>query len=190
MMVLDRIPGTGSNEPDLTRGKGGGRLRISVVHTTIEGTLAALNAAAQHARGLCADIAIIVTEVVPFRYPLEAAPVPVGFFEALCLALIEESGLEKSACDIEIHFCRDQAACLEAVLRPKSLVVIGAKRCLWPRRERRLEKALKLKGFDTVLVRAKSRSIESCSERVVRRMTVEGGPRGHLCEHSGRFDLH
>lgn len=192
MMVKDRILGGETHCGDLgpVRDSRGGRLRISVVLTTIEGTLAALNMAARCAKGLCADIALIVTEVVPFRYPVEMAPVRVCFFEALCVALIEESRMEKNACDIEVYFCRDQVACLEGALKPKSLVVIGAERCWWRRRERGLEEALNRRGFDAILVCAASHSMDSNSQRIAHRLAVEGEARAHLCERSGRFDLH
>lgn len=169
---------------------GGSRLRIYVLYTTIEGTLAAVNTAAQHARDLGAGLTIVVADVVPFRYPVEAAPVSASFYETLCRALIEESRLEKNTCEIEVYFCRDQAACIEQVLKPKSLVVLGATKSWRNRHERRLEKALKQKGFDTVFVLAEGRSLIPSVDRIVHRMAVEDGARAHLCEHSGRFDLH
>jgi hypothetical protein len=192
MIVKDRIfegePHCG--DPGFVRDHRGGRLRISVVFTTIEGTLAALNMAATCAKGLCADIAIVVADVVPFRYPVETAPVRACFFETLCAAMIEESRLEKNACDIEVYFCRDQIACLQSALKPRSLVVIGAERCWWRRRERRLEEALTLRGFDALLVCTASPAIESCSRRIVNRLAAEEEAKAHLCERSARPDLH
>jgi hypothetical protein len=192
MMVKDRILGGEPHcgDPGFIRDHRGGRLRISVVFTTIEGTLAALNMAARCAKGLCADIAIVVAEVVPFRFPVEMPPVRVRFFEGLCVALIEESKLEKNACNIEVYFCRDQVACLESALKPKSVVVIGAERGWWRRRERGLEEALNRRGFDAIFVCAASSSSESCSQRIAHRLAVEEEARAHLCERSGRLDLH
>src|ERR1700730_2709004 len=66
------------------------RLRVIVVFTMIEGTLAALKSATKFAEALGAEIALLVTEVVHFRYPLETPPVSADFFHRLCVALIEE----------------------------------------------------------------------------------------------------
>lgn len=193
MLVKDRILGgeTHCGDPDPIRDEHDDRLRVSVVFTTIEGTLAALDMAAKCAKGLCADIAIVVAEVVPFRYPVEAAPVRTGYFETLLLALIEESRLERNACDIEVHFCRDQVTCLQGALRPKSLVVIGAEKKGWRgRRERRLEEALNMQGFDAILVHAAPSSRESCSLKIARRLADKAEAMAHSCDRSGRLDLH
>jgi hypothetical protein len=63
-----------------------------VILTTIEGTLAALRAAANLARGLRAEIALLVAEVVYMRYPVEHPPVGSSFFERLGTALAAEIG--------------------------------------------------------------------------------------------------
>jgi hypothetical protein len=99
-----------------------------VLLTTIEATLAALNRAAHFAKGLDVEIVLVVTDVVSFHYPLENPPVAAYFFERLCFALIDESNLDADKVNIEIYFCRDRVQCLQLILKPRSLVVIGAKK--------------------------------------------------------------
>jgi hypothetical protein len=192
MIVADRIVGgeTHSGDPVPHLERHGDRLRVSVIYTSIEGTLAALHTASGCAKGLCADIAIVVAEAVPFRYPVAAPPVRVSFFEKVCQALIEEARLERNRCDIEVHFCRDQVACLESTLRPKSLVVIGARKSWWRRRERGLERALNERGFDALLVYSGSKSVATRSDKLIERLAAQADGKVHVCERSGRLDLH
>lgn len=173
-MILDRVRSvnldgeTHDGEPDLFNGADRGRMPVTVVFTTIEGTLAALNAAAHLSQGLGAQIAICVTEVVSFRYLIQGLPDSISFFQRLCTALVNESCLDDVG--IEVHLCRDQVECLEARLRPRSIVIIGARRCWWPWRERHLERALNKRGFDALLIKANAGGLASRPEMVVQRM--------------------
>ena len=142
-------------------------LRISVILTTIAGTLAALRAATNLARGLRAEIVLVVAEVVYFRYPLEHPPVGSSFFEKLGTALVAELDLAGNTVDLEIHFCRDQLRCLEQSLPPRSLVMIGAKKCWWRARERNLERALRERGHDVISVCASAKPGEAHAGRVI-----------------------
>lgn len=143
-----------------------GRIRVVVVFTTIEGTLAALKSAAEFAEALNAEITLLVTQAVYFRYPVENPPVSADFLYRLCVALIEELELDSDAVDIEIRFCRKQLECLQHTLQPRSVVVIGARKSWWRKPERKLERALKRMGHEVLLVsagvldsRARSRSV-------------------------------
>ena len=142
-------------------------LRITVILTTIAGTLAALRAATNFARGLRAEIVLLAAEVVYFRYPLEHPPVGSSFFERLGTALVAELDLAGNTVDLEIHFCRDQLRCLEQSLPPRSLVMIGAKKCWWRGRERNLERALSERGHDVISVRAGRKPGEAHVGRVI-----------------------
>jgi hypothetical protein len=163
-------------EPGLSLDSHPHRLRITVVFTTIEGTLAALDTAASFARDLRAEIAIVVTEVVSFRHPLDSPPGDWHFFERMCLALIGESRLDANNVSFKVHFCRDSNRCLELSLSPHSLVVIGARNCWWPRRERELERVLHQFGHDVVLVRATAMSEKARAQAVVDRLLEEEQP--------------
>jgi hypothetical protein len=142
-------------------------LRITVILTTIAGTLAALRAATKLARGLRAEIVLLVAEVVYFRYPLQHPPVGSSFFERLGTALVAELDLAGNTVDLEIHFCRDQLRCLEQSLPPRSLVMMGSQKGWRRRRERTLERALMERGHDVIAVRAGAKPGAAQAGRVI-----------------------
>ncbi len=134
------------------------RLRVTVVFTTAEGTIAALRTAGGLAKNLGARIALVVTEVVPFHFPLDHPPVSIEFLERRPINLVYESGIQAEEVSIEICLCRDQKQCLRQMLSPRSLVVIGGRRRWWCRRERKLEQLLRLLGHHVIFVDVKVRS--------------------------------
>lgn len=146
------------------------KMRVTVVLTSIEGTIAALTAAAALSRNLAAEIVIHVFDVVYFRYPLERPPVFPAFFEKLCLALIEESNLDSYAINIEVHYCRDQLLSLKQTLKRRSLVVVGMEKSWWPKREKKLASDLSKLGHDVLLVYAMSNPAGSHTPSVTQRM--------------------
>jgi hypothetical protein len=129
----------------------GPHLRLTVVFTTPEATLAALRTADELARGLDALIALIAIEVVPFQLPLDRPPVPIDFCQQRLLGLVSESGIDADAVRIEISLCRDRRQCLQQILRPRSLVVLGGMSHWWSR-ERKLEQWLSVLGHQVVFV--------------------------------------
>jgi hypothetical protein len=182
-MVLNRYVGDAephSGDPSPFVESDSGRLRVIVVFTTIEGTLAALKSAAKFAQALNAEITLLVTQVVYFRYPLESPPVSADFLCRLCVALIEELkseelrtdelGLDGDAINIDIQFCREQVPCLEFALKPRSVVVIGARKSWWRKPERKLERALKRRGHDVLLVGDGASDYRARVESVVHRL--------------------
>lgn len=52
-------------------------LRVTVVHTTAEATIAALRTAARLAAGLGAELVLLSAEEVPLQFALAEIPVPV-----------------------------------------------------------------------------------------------------------------
>jgi len=146
------------------------KLKVVVVFTSIEGTIAALTAAATYAQALAAEIVIHVPYVVYFRYSLERPPIAPAYFETLCRALIDEAGLDPYTITTEIRYCRTQLSCLEAHLKPHSLVILGAERAWWRRSEKKLASALRKLGHDVVLVYAIPDSARNHSVAVVQRM--------------------
>lgn len=133
------------------------RLRVTVLYTTTEGTLAALRTAGSLAKNLGARIALVVTKVVPFRFPVDNPPVPIGFLERRHLALVSESGIQAEEISIEIYLCRDRKLCLRKVLNPPSLVVIGGRRQWWSNGERKLERLLRALGHHVIFVDSEAR---------------------------------
>jgi len=162
-------------DPEDTDYSDAGRMRVTVVYTTIAGTLAALEAAAKLARNLNAEIVLVVAEVVYFRYALEHPPISANFLERLCLALMDELEMDVAlpATRVEIHFCRDQVQCLQLALGPRSLVVIGARKRWWNLREHKLERALSRLGHSVLLVGSNFNSRRSRAQSVARRLLTE-----------------
>src|SRR5579872_1024245 len=81
-------------------------LNLTIIHTTPEGTLAALKAASVLARGLHARIRLVMAHVVPFRLPLEMPMISTEFLKAREARLVAQSGLDESSVSIEICLCR------------------------------------------------------------------------------------
>lgn len=146
------------------------KLRVTVVHTSIEGTVAALNAAATYASTLSAQIVLCVPQVVYFRYALDRPPVPRAYFERLCAAMVQETKLNPYSISMEVHPCRSELACLAATLQPHSVVIVGSERRWWRRRERRLASALIKLGHDVLLVYAGKNNGASHAKSVARHM--------------------
>lgn len=84
----------------------------------------------------------MVIHEVPFHFPLDRPPVSVEFLERYQIRLVLESGLRAEEVHIEMFLCSDRTECLRRVLRPRSLVVVGARRRRWLNKERRLERWL------------------------------------------------
>lgn len=127
-------------------------LEVFVVDTTPEGTRTAVKAAAALARDLCARVGLIVTEVVPFRLPLDQPRVSVEFLKDRQDALVSEADIEEQEVRVQICLCRDRKHTLHQLLPPRSLVVIGGRRNWWSRREQRLETFLARLGHHVVFV--------------------------------------
>lgn len=130
----------------------GGQVEVVVLHTAIPATLLALKTAATLAKGLSARIRLLVPQVVPYALPLEAPPVPASFTERRFRTMAQEVTVETA---VEIVLCRDIASALEALLRPRSLVVLGARSSRWwtlgwPSAETSLARRLRSRGHQVV----------------------------------------
>jgi len=136
------------------------RQDVTVVYTTEEGTLAALKAAGDLTRKLDGQLILAVPEVIPRQLALEEPPASVEFLEERALGLVSQSGIQGEAVRIQIWLCRDRKRCLQQVLGPRSLVVIGGKWHWWLRDEWRLEKWLAAQGHQVIFadVKAKGRT--------------------------------
>ncbi len=128
-------------------------LRITVVFTTVRGTVSALCAASEFAKHLGARLALVAVEAVPYRLALDKPPVQLEFVERRMLLLVSKAGVEADTVSIEIWLCRDRRRCLREMLFPRSLVVMGGKNSRWSK-ERKLKKWLSSLGHQVVLVDA------------------------------------
>src|SRR5262245_15528857 len=108
--------------------------------TTEQGTLAALKTAGDLARDLGLQLVLVSITVVPCHFPTEAPPVTIRFLEQRGITWIAMSGVEAEHARLQIYLCRDRKQCLQQVLAPNSLVVIGGRRRWWAAREQKMEK--------------------------------------------------
>jgi len=126
----------------------GQRLNISVLFTSESGTAAALETAASLANRLGGRITVVVPEVVSYAVPLNQPPVQREWNEQRLRKLASRTAVETV---VRFYLCRDRDETLARVLRPHSLVVIGAKRRWWRTSEDRLARRLRRLGHEVIL---------------------------------------
>src|SRR5450631_809122 len=160
-----------SGAPSTADDQDGRRPRISVIYTTIEGTLAALDAAVRLSRGLEAEIVLLVAEELALYYSLDYPPIATAFFEKVCKAILAELQLDAAPIRLEIYFCRRQIKCFESALHPRSVVVLGTGHHFWRRKERKLASTLKALGHDALLVQ--DATFGPLSKLVVQRISID-----------------
>jgi hypothetical protein len=149
--ALETVLSGGAEDDALQPGRDP-KLRVTVVHTTPEGTLAALRAAADLVKHLDGRLALFAPEVVPFLLPLEEPHVAIEFLKRRYCDLVANAGLVDQDVTIRILLCRDRAAALKQALTPHSLVLIGGSVRWWNRKERRLARGLRKLGHRVVFV--------------------------------------
>jgi hypothetical protein len=130
------------------------RLRVAVVFTTPEGTVAALRAAADFAKHLDMRITLFVAEAVPFHFSLDRPHVPIDFLERRSWVLVRKAGIVDEEVNVEIRLCRNRMQTLRSILAGNSLVVIGGRKRWWRRTEQKLGDSLQRLGHHTILVEA------------------------------------
>jgi hypothetical protein len=135
-------------------------LRVTVVSTTPDGTVAALIAAADLARHLGGRIVLLAPEVIPFLLPLDHPHVAIDFLKKRYCDLVAKSGLLNEEVTIRILLCRDRSAALKQTLAAHSLIVIGGSARWWRRRERKLALWLERLGHRVVFVDSAAPAVE------------------------------
>jgi hypothetical protein len=128
------------------------RLNVTVIHTSEEGTIAALAAAAQLAKNLCAHIRLLAPEVVPFHFSLARPHVTADFLEHRLYRLVCDAGIADEEVTVQVSLCRSSRRALAGLLAPHSLLVIASTH--WWRREQRMERWLRQQGHHVVSVGA------------------------------------
>jgi hypothetical protein len=121
---------------------------ISVIFTSAAPTLNALKRAGALATRYGARITLLVPQVVPFPLPLENPPVLIDWDEQRFQAIAGESPVGTT---VQIFLCRDRLETLTAVLRPGSIVVLGAPKRWWPTAEARVARKLRKAGHEVIL---------------------------------------
>jgi hypothetical protein len=128
-----------------------GRLRIHVLFTNPGDTRAALNTAIEMACELEFEIALIVTQIVPFPLSLDDPPVPLDFASEQIRRLAESVSTGPTELQGYIFLCRNPIETLVRELPARSLIVIGI-RPRWPfGKSKRLARALRRSGHEVIL---------------------------------------
>ena len=128
-------------------------LRLNVLATSEEATVAALRAAAGLAANLRGQITLIAAEAVPWQFPLKKPPVAVTLLEQKLSRLVYQAGIVGDEVRIQLCLCRDERQALRRALRPHSLIVLGQPDHCWSRRERNLKKFLTGLGHEVIFAR-------------------------------------
>jgi hypothetical protein len=127
------------------------RLNIVVIFTSLDATIAALKTAGTLAEDLNARITLLVPIVVPYPLPLMRPPVPMDFQEKRFRDIAAECPAETQ---VQSYLCRDRLQTVKTVLRPHSLVVVGARKQWWPAREKNLARKLQDSGHQVIFTEA------------------------------------
>jgi hypothetical protein len=127
-------------------------LCVTVISTTPDGTIAALNAARCLAKDLGARITLLKMEVVPLRIPLDEPPVSLDFVTKQECSRVLQSSAREVDVTIRTCLCHDRDLCLRRLLRRRALVVIGGRRRWWASREEKLEQILCRLGYHVIFI--------------------------------------
>lgn len=130
------------------------RLNVTVIHTSEEGTVAALIAAAHLAKNLCGHIRLLAAETVPIHFSLERPHVSADFLAHRLYRLSADAGLCGEEVSIQISLCRSSKRALAELLVPHSLLIIGGNLSWWKRRECRISRWLRQQGHHVIFVNA------------------------------------
>jgi hypothetical protein len=130
-------------------GEDEGKLEIGVLFTSAKATLAAIEAAAALMKGLDGRLSLIAAQTVPYPLPLDQPPVSLTFNRRRLLEVAAHSPVEIS---LRLCVCRCRSATLLSLVRPGSMLLIGARKTWWPTWERKLAKELRRHGLDVVVL--------------------------------------
>lgn len=122
-------------------------LKIAVVFTSIQATLAALKEAGVLAIKLGARITLLVPKVVPYPLLLESTAALDDFHAKRFRVVAGQSPVETS---VQVCLCRDPFEAIAGALTPASLVVLAGPRRWWPTREKAWADKLRRSGHEVV----------------------------------------
>ena len=124
-------------------------LPVSVIFTSINRTLLALEKASQLAKPLNGGIEVLAVQTVPFPLPLDDPSVPLEF---IVRRLEEMATRFPGRIKISAYLCRDQLEALKRVLNRNSPVVMAVRKGWWPTRDERVARKLQRDGYRVILV--------------------------------------
>jgi len=125
---------------------------VNVIFTTVESAPCALQVAGNLARDLGVRLRFIVLRTVPYAFPLAQPPVAVAFTEEQFTAIARDARV-KSEIDLLICNCRDPRLAIAKILKPHSLVVMGAQGQLRSIEPTQLASKLHAEGHEVILAR-------------------------------------
>jgi hypothetical protein len=124
-------------------------LSITVVFTSLNWTLKALKKARDLAEQLGSHIEVVAVQVVPFPLPLDEPPVQMEF---LLRRFEEMAGELPEKTKVSAFLCRSRMSAFKRILKPDSLVVMGAREHWFPSSYERLARKLVHIGYNVLLV--------------------------------------
>jgi hypothetical protein len=133
-------PGTNESE---------GKLEITVIFTSADATLAAIDRAGALLRGLNCHISLVAAQSVPYPLPLERPPVLLGFNKQRLVDIASESPVDTT---VHLYLCRWRSETLASALKPGTVVVIGGRKRWWPTWEKSLARKLRRTGFTVIFL--------------------------------------
>jgi hypothetical protein len=149
MSFVERLPIPAIGLPALPKSdETNRRFEIVVVYTSVQATIMALTRAVALAKGLNARLRLVMLNVIPYPLPLERPPVRCDFSERRLLDIASASPVETT---VQLCMCRQRFETLVALLRPRSLVVIGGHKTWWPTKEEKLARELRRAGHEVIL---------------------------------------
>jgi hypothetical protein len=132
----------GTNESDR-------ELEITVIFTSAEATVAAIDRAGALLNGLNGRISLVAAQSVPYPLPLERPPVLLDFNKRRLIEIASESPVKTT---VHLYLCRWRMETLASVLKPGSVVVIGGRKRWWLTWERSLARKLECSGFPVIFL--------------------------------------
>jgi hypothetical protein len=132
----------GTNGPD-------GKLEITVIFTSAEATVAAIDRAAALLNGLNGRISVVAAQFVPYPLPLERPPVLVDFNKRRLIEIASESPVETT---VHLYLCRWRSETIASALKPGTVVVIGGRKRWLPTWEKSLARKLRRTGFTVIFL--------------------------------------
>ena len=122
-------------------------LKVTVVHTSDQATLSALQKAAVLANSLHARLTLLYPQIVPFPRPVTSSPVLPEFTERRLRKIASHIPADT---EIRICLCRDREDALAVELRPRSVIVLGGRKRWWPTPEKSLARKLRRAGHEVI----------------------------------------
>jgi hypothetical protein len=122
-------------------------LKVTVVFTSDQSTLSAMQEAAVLAGSLHARLNLVYPQVVPYPAPLNSPPVLPEFTENRLRTIASQIPVDT---EIQVCLCRDREEALAATLKPRSVVVLSGRKRWWPTAEKNLARKLRRAGHEVI----------------------------------------